>query len=349
MPVSSIAKSAILMVFLVLISVLSWESYLRHNGVAIAYDDNPALWSDKRAMVYEPIDKATVFIGSSRITYDLDIDTWKNITGDHPVLLAIPGDCPRPVLEDLGNDKNFKGRLVVDVTEGLFFSSDPENSGGSVKRVKYYKDQTPAQRVGFFLDHLLESRFVFLDDNFTLGATLDKLGIHNRKGVFSPPNLFPMEFGRATFDRQNIMTHAFLTDSNIRKKVTNLWMFYEKINTELPVSGDSLLHVLQSIKASTDKIKARGGQVLFVRTPSSGHYLESEKKDFPRSLYWDRLLAFTGCPGIHFADYTAIDHFDCPEWSHLSQDQAIVFTKEFIRILKDEKGWKFLKPIASIN
>ena len=270
-------KAGILTVVLVITFVASWELYLRNQGFGIAYNDDSPLWSDKRAKAYQPIDEATVFIGSSRITYDLDIETWKNITGDRPVLLAIPGDCPRPVLEDLGNDKNFKGRLIIDVTEGLFFSSDPVNNGVSRKRVKYYKDQTPAQRASFKLDHLLESGFVFLDEYFTLNATLEKLQVPNRKGVFALPNPFPAEFSRTNFDRQNLMTDRFLVDTNLQNKVTNLWMFFEKINTELPVSGDSLLHVLQSMKRSTDKIKARGGQVLFVRTPSSGYSKRSSR------------------------------------------------------------------------
>ncbi len=56
--------------------MLSWEIHLRNQGNKISYDDNEALWSDKRAMVYQAIDKATVFAGSSRIKYDLDIPTW---------------------------------------------------------------------------------------------------------------------------------------------------------------------------------------------------------------------------------------------------------------------------------
>ena len=39
------------------------------------------------------------------------------------IQLAIEGNSPLPVLEDLAADENFKGNLVVDVTEGLFFSS----------------------------------------------------------------------------------------------------------------------------------------------------------------------------------------------------------------------------------
>lgn len=117
-------KSAILTLVIVVIVVLSFEIYLRNKGIVIDYDDGAPLWSDKRAMVYEPSDKAIVFIGSSRIKYDLDQETWKKLTPFHPIQLAIEGSCPRPILEDLANDPNFKGKLVIDVTEGLFFSMD---------------------------------------------------------------------------------------------------------------------------------------------------------------------------------------------------------------------------------
>ena len=57
-------KSALLALAIVLTFVISWELYIRHKGVVLDYDDGPELWSNNRAMVYEPADKATVFIGS---------------------------------------------------------------------------------------------------------------------------------------------------------------------------------------------------------------------------------------------------------------------------------------------
>ena len=53
---------ALLISFLV---ILGWEMHLRNQGNKISYDDNEALWADKRAMVYEPSDRATVLAGSS--------------------------------------------------------------------------------------------------------------------------------------------------------------------------------------------------------------------------------------------------------------------------------------------
>ena len=97
---------------------------------------------------------------------------------------------------------------------------------------------------------------------------------------------------------------------------------------------------MASVQVSVDKIKAHGGQVIFVRTPSSGPFLMGETMGYPREKYWNRLLLVTKCDGIHFQDYPEIAHLQCPEFSHLSQADAILYTKTFVRIL-GEKGWKF--------
>ena len=61
---------------------------------------------------------------------------------------------------------------------------------------------------------------------------------------------------------------------------------------------------------------------------------------FPREKYWNRLLSETQCAGMHFQDYPTISKLECPEWSHLAPKEAIVYTKELIRVLQEEKGWK---------
>src|SRR6202008_3415119 len=94
-------KSAIFAVLVVLVFFGSLELYLRHRGVKPDFDDSPELWAHTRARVYEPADKTTVFIGSSRIKYDLDIPTWKNLTGTDAIQLAMTGSTPRPLLADL--------------------------------------------------------------------------------------------------------------------------------------------------------------------------------------------------------------------------------------------------------
>ena len=132
-------KAGLLAVVLVSATFISWEIHLRDQGRGIAYDDGGSLWSDKRKQVYEPIDKATVFIGSSRIKYDLDIPTWQKITGDHAIQLANVGSSPRLILDNLADDTNFKGKVVIDVTEFLFFTQAPYVEKTPAENIDYYK------------------------------------------------------------------------------------------------------------------------------------------------------------------------------------------------------------------
>jgi hypothetical protein len=340
MSLQPLAKAAILMLVIVIGSLICWELFLRIKSFETAFYDDPALWAHKRKMVYEPADKATVFIGSSRIKFDLDIPTWEKITGDHAIQLACVGSTPLPVLHNLANDEKFKGKLVVDVTEGLFFAlSGADNR--PVENLKYFKEQTPAQWASFHINHVLESNIVFLDKEWnSLGAQLEQLPLKDRKGVRNFKG-FPPDFGRVKFTRQEYMTDKMAGDTAIQNIVKNIWSMFGRANKEPPITGAKLDSVFNAVKISVDKIKARGGKVIFIRTPSSGGFLMAEKKGFPRDKYWDKLLTYTGCDGIHYDDYPLIANFICPEDSHLSLSQAEIFTKEFIRILKEEKGWKF--------
>lgn len=338
---SSLAKAALLAFLIVLLAIAGWEFYLRKQGNAVSYDDMKELWADKRAMVYEPSDKATVFIGSSRNKFDLDVKTWEKMTGEKVVQLAIEGTCPLPVLSDLANDPKFKGKLMIDVTEGLFFNTSPQANEDPLKRIAYYKDLTPAQRFSFQVNKLLESKLVFLDkESFSLNAMLDRTRIPSRPGVFVMP-IFPRDFGLISFDRQNIMTDRFIADTNMQNQVKGIWNFFRSLSKEPPVSGAKLDSLMNLVKSDVNKIKARGGQVIFVRTPSSGPFLMGETMGFPRPKYWDRLLQETGCEGIHFQDYPATAHMQCPEFSHLTPSDAIIYTRSLVETLQKEKNWVF--------
>jgi hypothetical protein len=340
---SQFIKAGLLAVVLSIIAMAAWEVHLRHAGFDTSFDDNPALWAYTRAKVYEPKDKSTVFIGSSRIKFDLDIPTWQEITGDHAIQLACVGSSPAPILHDLANDPNFRGKLMIDVTEHIFLSTSSFDDEGPTKRVEYFHKVTPTQKASFQIDRVFESLFVFLDqENYSFNAMLPLLYLPQRAGVF-PDVIFPPDFDRTTLERQSYMTPKFLVDTSLQNRVKAIWAFFEKMNPEPPATGRKLDSVIQLIKTDVDKIQKRGGEVLFIRTPSSGQVWTDEQKLHPRAGYWNKLLAATGCKGIYFKDYPAIADFECPESSHLSPQQAVIFTKELIKILREEKGWTFIK------
>jgi len=332
-----LAKSAALMAVLVVLALGTWEFSLRKKGIGIAYDENAALWADKRAMVYEPADQATVFIGSSRIKYDLDIPTWERHTGKRAIQLALQGNSPLPVLEDLGNDPKFKGRVVVSVMEMLYFSLAPPVTEEIKGYVHYYHAETPSQKASFRVDRVLESRFVFLDQDFlTINAGLDNLRIPNRQGVF-PGLLFPLDFSRTGFDRQTKMTDHFVEDTSLRARVEQQWILAGNMMKNAPPSKeDPVAIVMATTKDAVAKIRARGGDVIFVRPPSSGPMEQMELQMSPKEAGWAHLLQAAGCKGIYYKDYPSMSHFTCPEWSHLKPSDAVLYTKALIDALPAE-------------
>ncbi|OIR12190.1 hypothetical protein GALL_64420 [mine drainage metagenome] len=332
----SLVKSAVLMLIVVLTSVFCWEYFLRNKGYVLGYNDDEALWAKNRAQVYAPQDDATVFIGSSRIKFDLDIPTWEKTTGEKAIQLAIAGSNPRLALDNLANDEKFKGKLIIDITEVLFFR--PVEDAELTKRLKYLKEVTPSQKFSAQVGFGLESQFLFIDkEHFALDAMLNELPITNRKGVHGDV-IWPTQFTTTNFRRQERMTDKFVKDTSMQRQVKNIWTMFGALSKQHGVTGDTLQKIFTEIQTDVAKIKARGGRVIFTRTPSSGGYWENEPISYPRAEYYDKLLSITGCSGIHFKDYPDLKDFTCPEWSHLKPTDAALYTAGLIKIL-DQQKW----------
>jgi len=334
MPNSSFKKSALLVLALSIVFLLCWEYYWHSSGYVLGYNDDDALWCRNRAMVYEPADKATVFIGSSRMKFDVDIPTWETITGEKAVQLSIAGSNPRAALVNLGEDEKFKGKLVVDVTEGLFFGTWEDEKLTS--HLKYLKEATPSQKVSAQLSFALEHKLLFLDQElFSLNALLTRLYLHDRKGVRGDVP-WPTKFTTTNFRRQEIMTNEFVKDTTLQRRVTDIWTMFGALDKYHGVTRDTLQKIFDEVKTAVAKIKARGGNVIFTRTPSSGGYWANEPLQHPRAEYYDQLPAITHCGSVHFKDYPDTKDFICPEWSHLSRPEAEQYTKALIGHLKEQ-------------
>ncbi len=335
---NTLLKAGMLTLALVMIFVVSWEVYLRNQGFIPTYNDDKILWAQKRTEVYQSQNDATVFIGSSRIKFDLDIPTWKQLTGEDAVQLSLVGTSPLMLLEDLANDAEFKGKLVIDVTEPLFFSQNPVFHKSAQESVSFYKKETPSEKASSWINLNLESKFTFLEEKrFSLSTLLNDLEIPNRPGVFSMP-AFPKTFEWNTIDRQTYMSDLFLADTNAIKRQTDIWKMLILGDKTPPMTAEQLNKVFMQVASNVEKIKSRGGKVIFTRTPSSGFMGEGEKMFFPKEKYWQPLLSSAKADGVHFLDYKETKDLICPEWSHLSRDQAIYYTNHLVSVLK-QKGW----------
>jgi hypothetical protein len=92
------------------------------------------------------------------------------------------------------------------------------------------------------------------------------------------------------------------------------------------------------VTAAIDKIRARGGKIVFVRFPNSGGLKELEDKLMPRERSWDPLLQMTHAPGIYYSDIPELSGFNCPEWSHLTAGDSVEFSRRLVPHLRKALG-----------
>ena len=308
-----------------------WEMYWRDQGFRPYHDPNDDLWSLWRREVANMEDDDVLLIGSSRTHFDLDIYVWEELTGNRPITLASGGMSPGPVLKDLAENTDFKSTLIIGIAPDLFF--DLPGQGGWNRpqdRLDYFKKQTYAQRLNQAVFMQIDPHFAYINKGLLLKGLIDYVPFPPRDSV-RPPMIWPdMTVSDENWDLKMIPEMA--TDTVMQNAYKHIWASFGWNKPDSTKTDTAIAMYVGWVQ----KIKARGGKVIFMRAPSTGTYRSYEAEAYPRAKFWDRLLLETNCPGIHFEDYPALQGFDCPEWSHLLPDDAKVYTKEFVTILQRE-------------
>ncbi len=325
------------------IGAAAWEIRARSLGYAPGLNDTSDLWADRREAVQPD---SLVIIGDSRALFDTDLDALEQGFGQRPIQLALVGSCAYPILENLANDETFHGTVIASVVPGMWMIPPPappyQNSLTALKR---YHDRTYAHRASHHLGMFLEERFAFMkQDDLTLDQLLKKVAVPNRADSYLPPRL-PPYFATIDRDRCTKMTELCARPGPLQERVKAGWI---PLFTPPPFPDYTPKEVLAGIgqavearfgetAAAVNKIRARGGKVVFVRFPHSGDLKKLEDAGTPRAGPWERLMNETKAPNIYYSDYPELI-FDCPEWSHLSGPDSVEFTKRLVPHLKTALG-----------
>src|SRR6266705_2206173 len=332
----------VVVVVIVIAASAAWELYVRSIGYGPTLNDGEDLWTLRRRSVTP---ESVVIIGDSRAWYDLDLDELEKGLGKRPIQLAMGGGCGYPVLADLAKDESFHGTIICSVVPRLFFAppGTPPMERGE-KAVRRFHTQTPAQRVSQYLAFPLEEHVAFLkQEELTLDDLLKRLPIPNRPGALVPPRL-PPYFG--TLDRERrarMIEECARPGSELAKMTQKIWipLFTPPPPPTYIPEGEFAKTMEQAIKqrfndvaAAVQKLRARGGKIVFVRFPYSGELKKLEDRETPRIGIWDRVLKDTGAPGIHYEDFPDLAGFNCPEWSHLSAGDSVEFSKRLVPHLR---------------
>ncbi|MBX3703693.1 MAG: hypothetical protein KF822_07965 [Steroidobacteraceae bacterium] len=321
---------------LVVAAVAAWELQMRRLGLRAGdLDDSRSHWAVERRKVATGEHDGVVIIGSSRILFDTNLDAWEEMSGLRPIQLALPGTNPRPHLKDLAENSDFAGLLVVGVTPDIYFTDWP-GIPLFAGLTDFWREESPSSRFGHRVWIELQRRLAFLDDAYRLGTLIDRaVPLPDRPGVRGPIRDV-WKLAEVFDDRQTTMWPRLETDEYLRDHARWVW---GPFNGEPLVEAADAERIAAESRKHVEMIRARGGEVVFIRAPSAGLYLESERQGQPRARTWDRLLAVTGAYGIHFEDHDTMRDLDVPEWSHLSAASQPKFTRAYVELLMRDVPW----------
>lgn len=273
----------------------------------------------------------TVIIGASRSKYGIDTaELARQFNGVRPIQLAIAGSICFPVFQYLVDETDFDGLILYDVHPGAIAGiphfGEPAMQAQWVEsfhHIAYVNDIETSLSVA--LDRL----FVFRRTDLTLKEVL-VAGVETKALPTPDKRILPDRSGMIDFQHRKVQTGPTKSTKSDGRRCDPA-VVSQKV---------------AEIKALVEKLQSRGGQVVFVRMPSSGPMLANENLEFPRSMEWDVLASAVPAPTIHFEDFDGLSPYECPDGGHLDYRDSTPFTRSLAEIihqkLQNDSGKKSL-------
>lgn len=325
-----------LMALLLVVLLGSWELYWRDRGFEPSINNSPGLWAQARRRVDAREPNTTVFVGSSRTLFDIDLQVWREETGVLPIQLALEGSNPLPVVTSLAEDEDFTGLLVVGVTSFLTLMPDIGYRADAFER---YGSETPSQWMGHKLSVPLERLFAFYHFDASLFTILHRQAWWPER----PGRDFVARDVRRLSDmdenREADLWVKIDDDPEYASIVQEIWQ--ELIRTAPPPPPEEearamFEQTLETLQRDVSAIRARGGEVVFLRLPSCCWFRDFEAEALPREQVWEPMVASVEAVGVHFEDFRELSDVRVPEWSHVSSRDKGRLTRALVGIFREE-------------
>ncbi|HOO56310.1 MAG TPA: hypothetical protein PLN69_05780 [bacterium] len=304
-----IAAAVVIAILFMTTLELAW----RYLGYLPSVPDNDALWVVRRAKAVQD-ENVIAIAGSSRLLIGINTGIMeKELPDKRIVQLAMNGSSSIPVFIDLANDERFTGKVICEIQSPWIYSDVSTMEAGPLERIEVYRHHS-----------------------YVLGPeTAMRLFLQKRLSMMRT-ELSPLKVSRRILARksQDTVFMRFNGDRSYDIEFQKLrWAAFFARKGPL-LDEDRVEAVLNAVKDATAKLRARGGDVVFIRMVSSGEVYENEMINFPREKYWDRFAEIDGLTTIHFRDIPELEHFVCAEGSHLDYVEAEKFTEALMRVLR---------------
>ena len=320
-------KTWLLAIGLTLAVLGGWELTLRRMGHRPNVIDDEALWAGQRDRVYtRGGEKPIVLIGDCRTQLGLVPTVLRDsFAGRRVVQLAVEGSSPIATLRDLAADEAFNGTVICGLDARLLCRDLWDTQQHYVDY--YHRQYGLNQKLNRFFSTLAQEHVVSIDPQLRLNNLLVRLAT-------GQPWPAPY-YLRTQADRSRLADYSRVDLEAHRKWACDrtTWL---ATNRDLPWTEEWLQDAME-VEPWVDAIVARGGRVVFVQFPTTGHLFAYDEAIFPKEKFWDAFAARTSALCIHFKDVPELAAFDCPDWSHLDRTDALRFTTELGRTLADRE------------
>ncbi len=288
-----------------------WDLFWRHRGFVPSVVDDVNVWSIWRRRADED-GRVVALAGSSRFLMGLNLQTLRARLPDRNIVqLSINGGSPLSVLQDLADDARFRGRVICEVLPHMTYTSTRwSQPWGGGQNLPWSQRVEAPLRV-----YLSTKTNLFLPD-----LSLTNVGRQLAKYRRLPAPGF-LSFDR---DRQGRMNFAPIAPAELARMREYMRASYAAAG--IPLLGAAFERRVAEIRSLAERIRERGGQVLFIRMISSTPVREVESARFPDAAYWDIFRRNVGFPCFDCAAEPALNRFTCVEGVHLDQSDAPAFT-----------------------
>jgi hypothetical protein len=346
-------------VVLVIAAVAGWELKAREMqhvpGDYDGFTNFTAQWAEERCKLDEPgHGYRVVLLGSSRMLWAADLDILEQGLGTRPLQLAIAGTGPALFLQDIVENTDFDGLVLIGVTPFLFNRLDEGFFGEEA--IHWYESPSPSGLIGHRIHTLLSDHLGFLDDGFKLFELLDHYSTFpDREGAWDL-NAGEWKLGHHYKDRQTDMWGPVEVEGSFdNAQILAFWMLGlgrppEDAERMAEMAGSAI----EFFAPLVEQLRERGGDVVFIRMPSNGKYLDHDLATNYRELTWDVMADGVDAVWINAMDYDELsDDLQIPEWSHLSREDQDEFSRRIVPILerhyRDDRGQSIEDVIKASN
>jgi hypothetical protein len=302
------------------IAAVAWSEQLsRAHGQRPSVTDDPVGWAvARRSADGDP--KVVAFVGTSRMELAYSANAFAEaVPGRRGVQLALNGAPADRVLRDLADDDEFRGLAIIDIDEWDIAYGDFQALSQPFIDRAHALWRAPGAVANHYLARVPQE-------------DLAVLAVGGRAIVTTVFGKLKWPTGRAIVseaDRTSHGNYALVDPRSLEK--TKTWRI-GKFSEPTPTPA-AWLASAAALDPLVQRIRAHGGEVVFVRMPVSGALAAGFARDYPRATYWDAFAAHSSAHVIHYLDVPGLAALSCPDEMHIDQTDQRAFMQALIGAL----------------